>query len=309
MIAKALLVAAATLAMTASAVARTPATRITHGEYSDLSFSPDGKRMVAVALREGREQLAIMNFDGGDERALPTTSFDREDPAWSPDGRLIAYVSKENNGEVIHVMRPDGSNDVALTPSSRRAIHPSWSPDSRAVLYCTDDDLSPPKKNDSEIYAVDLAGRRGRAIITGGVNTFPNLSPDGRRIVFRKMVGETNSEVWVANRDGSGQRNLTNDPAFDGWPEWSPDGRRITFASNRAGNHKIYTMNRDGSDVQLVADTEGRGTAPKWTKDGARIFFTICKRGALGASCDIYSGAAPQPSRRRLDRVVEEPPR
>jgi hypothetical protein len=29
------------------------------------------------------------------------------------------------------------------------------------------------------------------------------------------MIGETNSEVLIANADGSDARNLTNDPAFD----------------------------------------------------------------------------------------------
>ena len=38
------------------------------------------------------------------------------------------------------------------------------------------------------------------------------------------------------NADGSGQRNLTRQPAGDGHPVCSPDGRTIGFFSNRAGN-------------------------------------------------------------------------
>ena len=87
-------------------------------------------------------------------------------------------------------------------------------------------DLKPPKKNDSEIYSIDIATRKVTTLIAGGVNTYPVWSPDGKKLVFRRMIGETNSEVFVANADGSDARNLTNDPAFDGWPAWSPDGRR-----------------------------------------------------------------------------------
>ncbi len=51
----------------------------------------------------------------------------------------------------------------------------------------------------------------------------------------------------MINADGSGRRNLTLDPAYDGDPMWSPDGRRIAFVSNRDGVYGIYVMNADGS--------------------------------------------------------------
>jgi TolB protein len=101
------------------------------------------------------------------------------------------------------------------------------------------------------------------------------------------MVDTLNSEVFVADRDGSHQRNLTNHPAFDGWPAWSPDGRQIAFASNRNSSYQIFVMNADGSDVRLVANTEGRGTAPKWAPDGKSIYFTNCINRDLAVSCEI----------------------
>ncbi len=267
------------------------AEQITHDNNSDPSFSPNGRRMVAIATIASVEQLVIMDVDGRNSvRLTSQTLSDHEDPSWSPDGRRIAYVSKADGGEVIHIMDTDGTNDRPLTPSGQRAIHPSWSSDNQTIIYCTDDDLHPPKKNAAEIYAIDLQTKAIHMLIAGGINTYPNYSPDGRRIAFRKMVGETNSEVFVADADGSHEINLTNNPAFDGWPAWSPDERRITFASNREGNHKIYVMNADGSAVRLIADTQGRGTAPQWTKDGKRIFFTVCRRITDAVDCEIFTG-------------------
>ena len=229
-------------------------------------------------------------LDGAGIRQLTTEQADHEDPAWSPDGKHVAFVLIKDGVEQIQTMNPDGSGIVPITPADVRAIHPDWSPDSRAILYCTDDDLKPPKKNSSEIYSVELANHRITKLISGGVNTYPVLSPDGKKLAFRRMVGETNSEVFVANADGSDAHNITNNPAFDGWPAWSPDGTRIAFASNRGNqNYQIYTMDPDGSNVSLVAATEGRGTAPKWSPDGKAIFFTICQKSAFNLDCQIYA--------------------
>ena len=72
--------------------------------------------------------------------------------------------------------------------------------------------------------------------------------------MFRRIIGELNSEVFVANSDGSNVQNLTSHPAFDGWPAWSPDGTQIAFGSNRNANYQIFTMNPDGSGVRLLAN-------------------------------------------------------
>jgi TolB protein len=108
-----------------------------------------------------------------------------------------------------------------------------------------------------------------------------------KSIVWRKIIGDMNSEVFVANADGSNPRNITNSPAFDGWPAWSPDGKKIAFASNRGANYQVYLMDPSGENVQLVANTDGRATSPRWAFDGKTIYFTNCKNVDYGASCEI----------------------
>jgi TolB protein len=186
-------------------------------------------------------------------------------------------------------MNADGTGVRQVTPRNVKAIHPQWSPDGTKLIYCTDDDLAPPRKNDSDIMVLEVATGRITTLITGGVNTYPSWSPDGRHLAFRRMVMEVNSEVFVANADGSGAHNLTSHPAFDGWPAWSPDGSQIAFASNRNSSYQIFIMRADGSGVRLLANTEGRATAPQWSRDGARIYFPICRNVDFGSDCEIFA--------------------
>jgi TolB protein len=263
--------------------------QLTHSVKVDPSLAPDGRRMVFITAIAGREQLFVMNIDGSETVQLTHDDADHEDPAWSPRGDKIAFVRIKDSLETIYLMNADGSGMEELTPASVRAIHPYWSPDGTAIAYCTDDDLKPPRKNPAEIYMIGVGDHRITRLISGGVNTYPVWSPDGKRLAFRRMLGEMNSEVFVANRDGAEQRNLTNHPAFDGWPAWSPDGSRIAFASNRNANYQIFTMNADGSDVRLVANTEGRATAPQWARDGKTIYFSVCRKVDFGRDCNIFA--------------------
>jgi TolB protein len=288
----AILVLAATAAIAARPI--TLPYQLTYSRNMDPAPTPDGRQLVYVSVFEGREQFFAMNADGSGSRRITSDAADHEDPAFSPDGRSIAFTRIGDDGERIYVMNADGTNARPITPAGRRAIHPSWSPDGRRLLYCTDDDLRPPAKNDSEIYSIDLADGRATILVSGGVNTYPALSPDGRRLAFRKIV-DGNSEVFVADADGANPRNLTRNPAFEGWPAWSPDGGRIAFAGNRNSSYQIFVMNADGSDVRLVANTEGRATAPRWFPDGKRLYFTLCVNKDRSVGCEIMVAPLDRP--------------
>lgn len=271
-----------------------PAMPVTYSYNFDPTLSPDGTRMIFLKMLEGREQLFVANVDGSDERQLSRDSVDIEDPAWSPDGKSVAYVRLEGSGRqnALYVMDLATKAVRRLSPPTQSPIHPAWTSDGSTILYCTNDDLDPPRKNNSEIYGVDVATGRVSTIISGGVNTYPVPSPDGRKMAFRKML-DVNSELFVADVDGRNLKNLTDHPAFEGWPAWSPDGRRIAFGANRNSNYQIFVMDADGGNVKLVANTEGRATAPKWSPDGQTIYFTNCWATGRRRACEIFAAPAP----------------
>ena len=79
------------------------------------------------------------------------------------------------------------------------------------------------------------------------------------------------------NADGSGQTNLTDDPAAGSFkPSWSPDSTRIAFSRNENGTEAdIYAMNADGTGRENLSNTGADERHPAWSPDGMEVDVTV----------------------------------
>jgi Tol biopolymer transport system component len=115
-----------------------------------------------------------------------------------------------------------------------------------------------------------------------------------------------NSEIYVMDKDGSNQKRLTSNPAFDGFPAWSPDHTKIAFVSTRDGIPQIYAMNADGSNQTKLSSNLAYDGAPAWSPDGGKIAF----HSARGGNFDIYvmNADGTNPTRLTNDPAIDVMP-
>lgn len=112
--------------------------------------------------------------------------------------------------------------------------------------------------------------------LTNVRDSYPMLSPDGKKIVFHSNR-TSYREIFVMYADSSNVIQLTNDKGLNSSPVWSPDGKMIVFASERDGNSEIYVMNADGSGQRRLTNTPGDDSHPHWSPDGKRIIFNSAR--------------------------------
>jgi Tol biopolymer transport system component len=115
----------------------------------------------------------------------------------------------------------------------------------------------------------------------GLLNEILSASP---KIVFdSNRDGNGNSEIYVMNIDGSGQKNLTNNPAIDYVPSFSLDKTKIVFMSFRDENpyQEIYIMNADGSGQTRLTNNLAGDVSPCFSPDGTKIVFGSDRDGNL----------------------------
>ncbi len=83
------------------------------------------------------------------------------------------------------------------------------------------------------------------------------------------------TDLWIWNRDGSGQRAFTTHAAGDSAPVFSPDGRFIAFTSQREDDKapQLYVISVDGGEARRLTTLATGVQSPKWFPDGSRIAF------------------------------------
>lgn len=218
--------------------------------------------------------LYVMNPDGSGVRKL-TVGQEVVHLDWSPDGSRIVFDSHFEGD--IYVIRPDGTGAMNLTKSPGIAERePDWSPDGSRIAYWID----------GNIHVMNSDGSGARKLVDGGADGW-TWSPDGSRIAFlRSRPLEGHNDIYLVNVDGSGETNLTNNPANKKYElSWSPDGRKIGFTSDPFRD--IYVMNPDGSGQTQLTNNPATDGNLAWSPDGGRIAF-VSDRDRLTYAWEIY---------------------
>ena len=106
------------------------------------------------------------------------------------------------------------------------------------------------------------------------------ISPDGARIAWvRTQVNQatntSESQIWLANADGSDARQLTQVGTGNAQPTWSPDSTAIAYVSKRDGDHPfaIALLTFDGGESLILTSHDKSPSNLAWSPDGSTIAY------------------------------------
>ncbi|MGZ5477559.1 MAG: protein kinase domain-containing protein, partial [Thermoanaerobaculia bacterium] len=252
--------------------------RLFEGDAVQACWSPHNRR-IAYAMRLGTaRQMDIWTIPVGGGQPTAVTSDPATDwnPVWAPDGKSL-YFGSDRGGSLNlwrvaideHSGKTVGDPEPVTTPATFLA-HATISADGRRMAYS-----SALITQNIQRLSVDPSTRTvsGQPFdVTRGSRLWssPDPSPDGSSVVFYSRV-QPEGDLYTAQSDGTGFRQVTSDGATDRVPRWSPDGRWIVFFSNRSGSLQLWRVRRDGSELQQVTDAEDDMAIPAWSPDGSRL--------------------------------------
>jgi Tol biopolymer transport system component len=135
---------------------------------------------------------------------------------------------------------------------------------------------------EEDIWVSDPDGTNARRFVAvAGMDMYPDLSPDGRRLTWSNFVREDAPNGWrivVADADGSNLRTLVKAPGAAQYPRFSPDGTEILFrtaadgSGSAAADASFFIMSSDGSNLREVPGAaELKPWRANWGSDGRHI--------------------------------------
>ena len=243
----------------------------TDGEKIDHSarWSPDGESLAFIRPATFGKR-SIFLWRAGVEEEISPQGIQVSLFAWRPSGTEIVFSSPEYPKKLLQLRLANGEVDVLETDVDFPADI-NFAPD--GSLFLTKIKVS------LQVQSIDLAqpnfNLRPDPLIRSFRNDHsPAYNPHLDKLAFvSDRTGRP--EIWQANLDGSGQRQLT---FFEGGayvPTWSPDGSAVAFVGWVPEEEKFQVFIQNlGSQVtdQVTDGVDNYAGIPRWSLDGKGIY-------------------------------------
>src|SRR5579859_1804337 len=123
--------------------------------------------------------------------------------------------------------------------------------------------------------AAAMAGNVGSA----RARELRRVSVQPHHTIAFKSFAPNNTDIFIADADGSHIRPLVPDPALDYNASFSADGRWIVFTSHRAGSADVWRVHPDGSGLQRLTDDPRFEDQAALSPDGRFLAFVSSRSG------------------------------
>jgi serine/threonine-protein kinase len=212
---------------------KTTLLRATPANWSNLRFSPDGRRL-AMEIVDGQDDIWVSEWARGALTRLTSDPASDRKPVWTPDGRRIAFASTRANASApnLYWQMADGTGEAQrLTVSNKLQIPGSWHPGGKVLAF---EELTP--QTGYDVMLLSIAG-----------DDLTGWKPGPAAVFLNSAFAE-------------------REPAF------SPDGRWLAYSSNETGRQEVYVRPFPGPGSKWRISTRG-GAFPTWSQTKHELLY------------------------------------
>ncbi len=247
--------------------------------YQGLSVSYDG---TAIGSVQQNRVANIWTVDAAGKTAEKrlTTEIGRDEGmsgvAWAPDGTIV-YTVRERGSPNIWSIKSDGTDNRRLTFDPKGApvsnFSPAVTPDGSHIVFVST------RSGNPDLWRMNINGEREVQLTSHeGIEGEPQISPDGRWIIYDITDMANNTTIWRVSIDGGEPVQVTETSAQARRPRLSPDGSKFVCLygdGGQASPARLAVLPIDGGEPLQVIETPTalKSRNIRWSADGGLLFY------------------------------------
>jgi dipeptidyl aminopeptidase/acylaminoacyl peptidase len=269
--------------------------RLTNAHKHDRHprWSPDGKWIAFESNRGGSYQVYLTSPDGGEAKQLTNISSEASQAVWSPDGKYLAFVSAvfpefsdkpyKESDPLNRQKQDDRDKGKVKARVFTKLLYRHW------------DSWVDDKRQ--HIFVIPVDGGDPRDVTPGDRDAVPTattfsagddfcFSPDVKELAYTATPTPPHEESWSTNHDiytvnlsTAERKQITTNPAADGFPRYSPDGKYIAYRAQSRPNFEsdrwqLMLYDRAAGNTRSLTDAlDSWVEAFTWAGDSKMIYF------------------------------------
>jgi Tol biopolymer transport system component len=231
-------------------------------------FSPDGKQLMYSSNRSGNLDIWITDLESGVTSQLTDDPAGDWDPAFTPDGQSVLWSSDRSENMEIWLAAVDGSGARQISQDGKDAENPTMTRDGQWVVYASGHD------DKRGIWKIRPDGTEATRL-TSGSHLLPELSPDGRYVLFN-VIQQLDSFVKVLDLESGAILDFElhlkvterDENIVFGRARWEPDGKGIYYiGQDEQGTSGVYLTSFDPQGTWDGNRHKIAGFSPRFTTE------------------------------------------
>ena len=275
------------------------ATRLTNdiSDYKGLSLPAEANALVTIQ-RQTLTNIWVAPKGTPQQLTQITSGAGRYfDLSWTPDNKIL-YASDVSGSADIWEMEANGTEQKQLTAGAKRNYAPAASPDGRYVLFHSN------RSGTWQVWRMDRDGNNPTQLTAGQAGSkeesnWPQVSPDGRWVVYQHVGAGTLATLWKVSIDGGKPVRLTDELSMR--PAISPDGQIVAYWYKEQKPNALWriaiTSLAGGEPIKFFAVPQGLANANTnlhWTEDGQAILYLDYRDATTSLWRQPLDGGQPQ---------------
>lgn len=265
----------------------------TFGEARNHSprWSPDGKSLAFVSNRSGKNQIYVLNKEGGEAYQLTNCKNGAANPVWSPDGLKIAFSVSLSSDESL--ADKEAEADKKLVPLEV------------TKMKYKSDEAGFWNGKYQQIALIDVnSGEVDLLTETGADYQLQSWAPNGKQLAVTANLSEDTdfsfiSDVYLLTIESKELEKVTNSTGYFGQVTWSPNNQYLAFLGHErefenATLTKVWFYDLEKNELSCltadsdlyvgsaaVGDFQQGAVTPGvlWTENSNSFYFLASDRG------------------------------